>query len=182
MQSLERFTAVIAEAKKKHIPVRGYISCAFGCPYEGKMAESRVINLAEKLFALGCYEISIGDTIGVATPLHAQHLFMKLSEKIPITCLAAHFHDTYGQALANILAVLEIGVATIDASVAGLGGCPYASGASGNVAAEDVLYMLNGLGIKTGVDMAKLVAAGQFIYNFLDKKSLSKVALAWSKK
>lgn len=178
-ESLQRFLAVIAEAEKYAIPVRGYISCAFGCPYEGKIAEHAVISMAEKMFTLGCYEISIGDTIGVATPHQAKQLFTSLKRVVPSTQLAGHFHDTYGQALANIYALLDLGITTFDASVSGLGGCPYAPGASGNVATEDVVYMLQGLGLQTGVDLRALVEVGKFICQALNKRTNSKVAQAW---
>ncbi len=177
-ESLKRFASVMVKAKTLAIPVRGYISCAFGCPYEGKIAIQSVLSMAEKMLSLGCYEISIGDTIGVGTPLQAKTLYRALMQVVPVTQLAAHFHDTYGQALANIFAVLEEGVAVLDASVAGLGGCPYAVGATGNVATEDVLYLLNGLGIETGVDLKALVAVGKFICAALGKATQSKVAKA----
>lgn len=177
-ESLQRFAEVISAAKKHRIKVRGYVSCALGCPYEGEIKPSAVATVAEKLFELGCYEISLGDTIGVGTPKKAQDMVMAVAKKIPIKFLAAHFHDTYGQALANLLAVLECGIAVVDSSVAGLGGCPYAKGATGNVASEDVLYMLNGLGIVTGVDLNKLIAVGNFISHFLGRQSRSKVGIA----
>lgn len=177
-ESLQRFAAVIDTAKKHHIKVRGYVSCALGCPYEGEIKPAAVAAVAEKLFAMGCYEISLGDTIGVGTPKKAQDMIKTVAKKIPVQFLAGHFHDTYGQALANILAVMECGVAVFDSSVAGLGGCPYAKGATGNVASEDVLYLLNGLGIETGVDLNKLMRAGNFISRFLGRHSRSKVAIA----
>lgn len=179
-ESLARFTDVMAEAKKNNIQVRGYVSCVLGCPYEGEIKPDAVAHVAEKLFQMGCYEISLGDTIGVGTPAKAQIMVDTVAKKIPREKLAVHFHDTYGQALANIYAVLEKGIAIIDSSVAGLGGCPYAQGASGNAASEDVVYMLNGLGIKTEIDLDKLIAVGKFICNYLNKKSQSKVALARS--
>ncbi|MDF2867110.1 MAG: hydroxymethylglutaryl-CoA lyase, mitochondrial-like isoform [Gammaproteobacteria bacterium] len=175
-ESFTRFKPILSAAKQHGIPVRGYLSCAFGCPYEGKVTPAKVIAIAEQLYQLGCYEISIGDTIGIATPNQAFTLFKALAEIVPITALAAHFHNTYGQALANLYAVLQLGVTVIDSSVAGLGGCPYAKGASGNVATEDVLYMLNGLGIDTGVDMHKLLAAGKFISDYLGRLPDSKTA------
>lgn len=177
-ESLARFVAVMQAAKLRHIKVRGYLSCALGCPYEGNIAPQTVAAIAEKLFHLGCYEISLGDTIGVGTPGKVTAMLKAVSEKVPVNHLAAHFHDTYGQALANIYAALEYGIQVIDSSVSGLGGCPYAAGASGNVASEDVLYMLNGLDIKTGVDLDKLIEAGTFISQFLQRTSGSKVALA----
>lgn len=175
-ESFIRFKPILEAAKRHGIPVRGYISCAFACPYEGKILPAKVISIAKRLHQLGCYEISIGDTTGVATPGQAFTLFKALAEIIPITALAAHFHNTYGQALANLYALLQLGITTIDSSVAGLGGCPYARGASGNIATEDVLYMLNGLGIDTGVDMQKLLAAGKFISDYLGQVPDSKLA------
>lgn len=181
-ESLNRFADVIQVAKKHQIKVRGYISCALGCPYEGEVDPHVVASLAEKLFTLGCYEISLGDTIGVGTPLKAQKLVDITAAKIPLERISMHFHDTYGQALANIYAVLERGVSIIDSSVAGLGGCPYAPGASGNVSTEDVLYLLKGLGIETGVNLDKLCEAGMFISNFLKRPNRSKAALALTSK
>jgi hydroxymethylglutaryl-CoA lyase len=177
-ESLERFAPVCAAAQRDRVRVRGYISCALGCPYEGEIKPEAVADVAAKLMALGCYEVSLGDTIGVGTPAKAQRMIEKVAEWVPRDKLAVHFHDTYGQALANILASLERGVATVDSSVAGLGGCPYAKGASGNVASEDVLYMLNGLGIETGVDLEGLVEAGRFICAELGKAPVSKVSQA----
>ena len=174
-ESLNRSADVIQLAKKNKIKVRGYISCVMGCPYEGEVKASQVVPIAEKLFKWGCSEISLGDTIGVGTPKQAQLLVDKVAEKIPRKYIAAHFHDTYGQALANLFAVLERGIAVIDSSVSGLGGCPYAKGASGNVATEDVLYMLNGLGIETGVDLEKLLKAGKFISEQLNRPPRSKL-------
>jgi len=177
-ESLNRAAEVIVLAKKNKIKVRGYISCVMGCPYEGKVAVSQVVSIAEKLFGWGCSEISLGDTIGVGTPKQAQMLVKAVAEKIPKKYLAAHFHDTYGQALANLFAVLECGISVIDSSVSGLGGCPYAKGASGNVATEDVLYMLNGLGIETGVDLEKLLKTGRFISDYLNRPPRSKLGQA----
>ncbi len=177
-ESLERFAGVIARARQNQIRVRGYVSCVLGCPYEGTISSAAVAAVAGRLFELGCYEISLGDTIGVGTAQQAQRLIDVVTEKIPLQQLAVHFHDTYGQALANILAVLEKGIAVVDSSVAGLGGCPYATGASGNLASEDLLYMLNGLDIKTGVDLKALVAAGNYISDQLGCPSGSKVARA----
>jgi len=177
-ESLERFAPVMAEAKARGVPVRGYVSCVLGCPYEGEIAPAAVAEVAAKLFEMGCYEVSLGDTIGTGTPAKAQAMLAAVMERVPVEKLAVHFHDTYGQALANILASLEMGVAVVDSSVAGLGGCPYAKGASGNVASEDVLYMLNGLGIGTGVDLDRLIAAGAFISEAIGRPTASKVARA----
>ena len=173
--SIKTISDVISLAKKNNIRVRGYLSCVLGCPYEGEISPDAVARLAEQLIQLGCYEISLGDTIGVGTPIKTQCLLETVKRKAPVEKLAVHFHDTYGQALVNIYAALEMGVAVIDSSVAGLGGCPYAKGASGNVASEDVLYMLNGMGIKTGVDLAQLMQAGRFITMYLEKATRSKV-------
>src|SRR3954465_4922662 len=162
-ESLERFRPVVSEAKKSAIRVRGYISCVVGCPYEGEVKPARVAEVAGALFEMGCYEVSLGDTIGVGTPGKTKQMIEACARRVPIERLAGHYHDTYGQALANIYASLEAGVATFDSSIAGLGGCPYAKGASGNVATEDVVYLLNGLGIETGVDLDKLVGIGQWI-------------------
>ncbi|EDM46955.1 hydroxymethylglutaryl-CoA lyase [Marinobacter algicola] len=177
-ESLERFLPVMEAAKQHHIPVRGYVSTVLGCPYEGDIAPEQVAKVAKALAELGCYEISLGDTIGVGTPLKAKRMLEAVAAEVPIEKLAAHFHDTYGQALANLYAVLEEGISVIDASVAGLGGCPYAKGASGNVATEDVLYLLNGLGIETGVDLDKLVATGEWISEQLKRHNGSKVGQA----
>src|SRR5690606_17804163 len=162
-QSMERFAPVCAAARARNIRVRGYVSCVLGCPYEGAVAPGKVAEVAERLYRLGCYEISLGDTIGVGTPGAAVAMLEAVAARVPIDHLAVHFHDTYGQALANILACLERGVAVVDSSVSGLGGCPYAPGAAGNVATEDVLYMLDGLGIETGVDLDAVAAAGRLI-------------------
>ena len=155
-----------------------FVSCVLGCPYEGDIAVSAVADVAAKLHEMGCYEVSLGDTIGVGTPAKAQAMLDAVSARVPVEHLAVHFHDTYGQALANILACLERGVAVADSSTAGLGGCPYAKGASGNVATEDVLYMLNGLGIETGVDLDQVARAGWAVSDLLDRKPASKVSLA----
>lgn len=176
--SIERFIPVIEAAKAKNIAVRGYVSCVLGCPYEGDIAVSEVARVAELLYKMGCYEVSLGDTIGVGTPVNARKMVEAVAEKVPVGKLALHFHDTYGQALANILACLETGVRVIDSSVAGLGGCPYAKGASGNLATEDLVYMLHGLGIETGVDLPRLIEAGNTISQALGRKNGSKVALA----
>ncbi|MCK6451410.1 MAG: hydroxymethylglutaryl-CoA lyase [Alphaproteobacteria bacterium] len=177
-ESLERFERVAAAALGRGWRVRGYISCVLGCPYEGPVEPAVVADVAAKLLAMGCYEISLGDTIGVGTPARAQAMIDVVTARVPLDRLAVHFHDTYGQALANILASLEKGVAVVDSSVAGLGGCPYAKGATGNVASEDVLYLLNGLGIRTGVDMDRLAACGRFISDFLGRAPVSRVARA----
>ncbi|MEE4245683.1 MAG: hydroxymethylglutaryl-CoA lyase [Kangiellaceae bacterium] len=177
-ESIERFTPVIEQAKIDNIKVRGYVSCVLGCPYEGQIAPSAVAHVASKLYQLGCYEISLGDTIGVGTPRAAQNMLEKVATDVPITNLAVHFHDTYGQALSSIFACLQLGIMTVDSSVAGLGGCPYAKGASGNVATEDVVYMLNGMGIETGVNLTKLIETGKFISEQLGRTTQSKVARA----
>lgn len=162
-ESYERFKPVMALAKKNKIKVRGYLSTCFGCPFEGKVSEAKVIQLAKRLHQMGCYEISIGDTIGVANPAQVQSLFKKLKKVVPVKKLAAHFHDTRGTALANILAAYEVGVRVFDASIGGLGGCPYAPGAAGNVSTEDVVYMFQGMGIKTGLNIEKMVAMNPWL-------------------
>ncbi|HEY8554714.1 MAG TPA: hydroxymethylglutaryl-CoA lyase [Burkholderiales bacterium] len=177
-ESLERFRPVVEAARAHHIRVRGYLSCVIACPYEGPIAPARVADVAERLYALGCYEISLGDTIGVGTPGQVKAMIEAVARRVPIEKLAGHYHDTYGQALANIYASLELGVAAFDSSVAGLGGCPYAPGASGNVATEDVVYLLHGLGIETGVDLEALVDVGEFICDALGRETTSKVARA----
>lgn len=177
-ESIQRLSEVTKQALDLDMKVRGYVSCVLGCPYEGEIQPKRVVEVCEKLYEAGCFEISLGDTIGVGTPGKAKALFQTVSQSIDINHLAAHFHDTYGQALANLYACLELGVPTIDASVAGLGGCPYAKGASGNVATEDVVYMLQGLGYETGIDLNKLVQAGDTICKALGKENRSKVAQA----
>jgi len=181
-ESFERFAPVCAAAAKANIKVRGYISCVLGCPYEGEVPPARVADVAARLLALGTYEISLGDTIGVGTPAKTQAMLDTVAAQVPVEKLAVHFHDTYGQALANILAALEKGVTVTDSSVAGLGGCPYAPGASGNVASEDVLYMLNGMGIRTGVDLEKLVRTGRFIADALHRTPASKANIALSQR
>jgi isopropylmalate/homocitrate/citramalate synthase len=181
-ESLERFAPVAAAARAKGMRVRGYISCVAGCPYEGAIAPAAVASVARALDAMGCYELSLGDTIGVGTPGKVRAMIEAVAGEVPIARLAVHFHDTYGQALANLYAALELGVATADSSVAGLGGCPYAKGASGNVATEDVVYMLDGLGIETGVDLVKVFEAGRFICAALGREGTSKVAKALAAK
>lgn len=177
-ESLQRFEPVLQAARPLGIPVRGYVSCVAGCPYQGEVQPGAVAQVAKSLLDMGCYEISLGDTIGVGTPGQIKALIEVLARQIPVPKLAGHFHDTYGQALANILAALECGVAVFDSSVAGLGGCPYAVGASGNVATEDLLYMLHGLAIATGVDIARTAAAGTFICEVLGRGTRSRVAQA----
>ncbi len=178
-ESLQRFKPVMEAARQHGISVRGYVSCVLGCPYEGDITPDQVLSVARELIDMGCREISLGDTIGIGTPGAVRTLIGKLSQEIPCDRLAVHFHDTYGQALANIYAALLEGVSVVDSSVAGLGGCPYATGASGNVATEDVLYMLNGLGIQTGVDLSRLIAAGQRICEVLGRDTGSRVAKAF---
>lgn len=175
-ESLKHFAEVISLASKHKIPVRAYISCALGCPFEGDISAEVVAKLADQLYRLGCYEIALGDTIGVGTAAKAQQLVRAVAKKVPIEHIAMHFHDTYGQALTNIYATLELGIQTFDAAVSGLGGCPYAAGATGNVATEDVLYLLNGLQIETGVDLTKVIEAGAFIDQYLERTSQSKVS------
>jgi hydroxymethylglutaryl-CoA lyase len=177
-ESLARYAEICILAAGAGVAVRGYVSCVLGCPYEGEVAPAVVTAVAERLLAMGCYEISLGDTIGVGTAGKAAALIDAISRRVPVARLAAHFHDTYGQALANVLAVLERGVAVVDASVAGLGGCPYARGASGNLATEDLLYMLGGLQVETGVDLQSVAAAGRFISAALGRPPASKVAVA----
>jgi len=181
-ESLDRFRPVAQSALARGMRVRGYVSCVLGCPYEGNIAPRAVTEVAQALLDMGCYEISLGDTIGVGTPLKARAMVDAVASVVPISRLAVHFHDTYGQALANIFACLEQGIGIVDSSVAGLGGCPYAKGASGNVATEDVVYMLEGMGISTGIDLDKLAAAGRMIMGALGKDIASKVAAALSVK
>ena len=177
-QSLERFAPVVAAARAEGLRVRGYVSCVLGCPYQGEVPVQSVVDVAGALHDMGCYEISLGDTIGTGTPGKTRVLLDAVAARVPIAALAGHFHDTYGQALANILTALEAGVATFDSSVAGLGGCPYARGATGNVATEDVVYMLHGMGIATGVDMDRLLDAAQFICAALDRPTASRAGRA----
>jgi hydroxymethylglutaryl-CoA lyase len=183
-ESLQRFRPVAEAARHADVKVRGYVSCVLGCPYEGEVAPARVAEVAGALYDMGCYEVSLGDTIGVGTPGKTKAMLEACAARVPLERLAGHYHDTYGQALANIYASLELGVRTFDASVAGLGGCPYAMGASGNVATEDVVYMLHGLGMDTGIDLDRLVEIGQWISGMLGKEPASKAgrALAAKKK
>lgn len=176
--SLVQFKSVITHAKENHLWVRGYISCVLGCPYEGEVPIAKVVDVARELFDAGCDEISLGDTIGIGTPKKAVKLIREVSQIIPIERCAVHFHDTYGQALANIYACIEEGIRIVDSSCAGLGGCPYAKGASGNVATEEVIFMLEGMGFDTGVNLSKLIQAGHYISQILGIKNRSKVALA----
>ena len=179
-ESIERFKPVIDAAKQHGIAVRGYVSCVLGCPYEGEITAAAVVHVAKELFGLGCYEISLGDTIGTGTPVKTRVLLQAVKKEIPVPHIAAHFHDTYGQALANLVIALEEGVSVIDSAAAGLGGCPYARGATGNVSTEDVLYMLHGMGIETGVDIEKIAAAGRFIAEAVGKPLISKVGQVYA--
>jgi len=178
-ESLQRFEPVMALAKVRGVRVRGYVSTVLGCPYQGDVPLSEVVRVARALFRLGCYEISLGDTIGIGTPRKARAMLRSVADEVPLSALAVHFHDTRGQALANVFACVEAGVRVVDASVGGLGGCPYAAGASGNVATEDVVYALHGMGFETGIDLGKLVAAGRFICSAIGRRNGSKLALAW---
>ena len=177
-ESLQRFEAVMHAARERGVAVRGYVSCVLGCPYEGAIAPAAVATVAAALHQMGCHEISLGDTIGVGTPGRTRAMLEAVAQRVPVERLAGHFHDTYGQALANVYAALQLGVAVFDASVAGLGGCPYAPGASGNLATEDLLYMLDGLGIDTGVRLEGLLAADRYICAALARPTQSRVALA----
>ncbi|MGB0894523.1 MAG: hydroxymethylglutaryl-CoA lyase [Parashewanella sp.] len=177
-ESIARFKPVMELAKQNDIAVRGYVSCVLGCPYEGEVKVSEVVRVTEMLHDLGCYEISLGDTIGVGTPSKAHEMLKTVIKSVPVERLALHFHDTYGQALANIQACLETGIKVFDSSVAGLGGCPYAKGASGNLASEDLIYMLHGMGLKTGIDLQKMALVGDKICNVLGRTNNSKVAVA----
>ena len=181
-ESLNRFNDVMAAAKANDVKVRGYVSCVVGCPYEGLINPEIVAEVSARMYEMGCYEISLGDTIGVGTPGSFRNMLRSVTSRVPVEHLAVHCHDTYGQALANILTSLELGVRVVDSSTAGLGGCPYAAGASGNVATEDVLYMLQGLGLSTGVDLNKVAAAGNFISQALKRETMSKVGRAISAK
>jgi hydroxymethylglutaryl-CoA lyase len=177
-ESLDRFRPVVQAAREAEVKVRGYVSCVLGCPYEGEIAPQRVAHVAAALYEMGCYEVSLGDTIGVGTPGKTKAMLQACTAGVPMAQLAGHYHDTYGQALANIYASLELGVRTFDASIAGLGGCPYAAGASGNVATEDVVYLMQGLGIDTGIDLGRLVGIGQWICGILGKEPASKAGRA----
>ncbi len=179
-ESLERFAPIMAAAQQQVVSVRGYVSCVLGCPYEGQVAPEQVAAVARELYAMGCYEVSLGDTIGTGTAGATRRMFEVVGKDVPRAKLAGHFHDTYGQAIANLYASLLEGINVFDSSIAGLGGCPYAKGASGNVATEDVLYLLNGLGIETGIDMDKLLVAGQQICSVLGRPTGSRVARARS--
>ncbi len=177
-ESLKRFEPIVSAASALEIKVRGYVSCVVGCPYEGAVAPEKAAEVAKILYDMGCYEVSLGDTIGVGNPASVSRLLEACARHVPMAKLAGHYHDTYGMAVANIYASLQMGLAVFDASVAGLGGCPYAKGASGNVATEDVVYLLEGLGISTGIDLQRLVEAGAFISAHLGRESASKAARA----
>jgi hydroxymethylglutaryl-CoA lyase len=177
-ESIERFIPVIEQAQADEVKVRGYVSTVLGCPYQGEVPVSDVVRVARRMYELGCYEISLGDTIGVGTPTKARAMLHAVAQQVPISALAVHFHDTYGQALANILACLEEGARVIDSSVSGTGGCPYAKGATGNVASEDVVYMLHGMGMTTGIDLDQLVATGAWLARQLGKETASRVTRA----
>ncbi|MBR1270579.1 hydroxymethylglutaryl-CoA lyase [Bradyrhizobium sp. AUGA SZCCT0222] len=181
-ESIERFKPVVARAKADGIRVRGYISCVLGCPFDGEVKPQAVVDVAKTLWDLGCYEVSLGDTIGVGTPMKARQLLRAVAGSVPMEKLAMHFHDTYGQALANLYAGMEEGARVIDSAAGGLGGCPYAPGATGNVATEDVIYMLEGLGMKTGVDMTKLLAATNEVSRLIGRPPVSRVASALNAK
>jgi hydroxymethylglutaryl-CoA lyase len=181
-ESLERFKPVVAHARADGIKVRGYVSCVLGCPYDGEIKPLAVVDVAKALWNLGCYEISLGDTIGVGTPRKAREMLRAVAGDVPVAHLAMHFHDTYGQALANLYAGMEEGVRVIDAAAGGLGGCPFAPGATGNVATEDVVYMLEGMGISTGVDMTKLLAATNEISRLINRPPVSRVVNALNAK
>jgi hydroxymethylglutaryl-CoA lyase len=177
-ESIERFVPVIERAQADEVKVRGYVSTVLGCPYQGDVPIGDVVRVARRLYQLGCYEISLGDTIGVGTPAKARAMLHAVAQEVPIEALSVHFHDTYGQALANILACLEEGVRVVDSSVSGTGGCPYAKGATGNVASEDVVYMLHGMGMATGVDLDLLIATGAWLSAQLHKETSSRVTRA----
>ena len=174
-QSIERFIPILEQAKNDRIQVRGYISTVLGCPYQGEVPVADVVRVSKRLYELGCYEISLGDTIGIGTPKNARRMLAAVAAEIPISALAVHFHDTRGQALANILACLEEGVRVVDSAVSGTGGCPYAKGASGNVASEDVVYMLEGIGMNTGIQLEKLITTGRWLSQLLGRETSSKV-------
>lgn len=177
-ESLKRFEPILSAASALEIPVRGYVSCVVGCPYEGTVAPAQAASVAKTLFDMGCYEVSLGDTIGVGNPTSIHKLIEACASQVPITKLAGHYHDTYGMAIANIYASLQMGMAVFDSSIAGLGGCPYAQGASGNVATEDVVYLLQGLGIETGIDLAKLAAIGDWISLAINRPNGAKAGRA----
>jgi len=177
-ESIERFMPVLERAKADGVAVRGYVSTVLGCPYQGDVPLADVVRVAKRLHALGCYEVSLGDTIGIGTPAKARAMLAAVAEQVPMSALAVHFHDTRGQALANILACFELGVAVVDSSVSGAGGCPYAQGATGNVASEDVVYMLHGMGISTGIDLQNLIETGRWLSAQLNRANNSKVGLA----
>ncbi|WP_049622135.1 hydroxymethylglutaryl-CoA lyase [Frateuria defendens] len=179
-ESIERFASVLERARVDGVPVRGYVSTVLGCPYQGEVPVADVVRVARRLHELGCYEVSLGDTIGVGTPTRARAMLHAVAQEVPLRALAVHFHDTYGQALANILACLEEGVRVVDSAVSGTGGCPYAKGATGNVASEDVVYMLHGMGLHTGIDLDKLVATGAWLAAQLGKDTASRVTKARS--
>ena len=179
-QSLERFRPVLERANADGVRVRGYVSTVLGCPYQGEVPVADVVRVATRLHALGCYEVSLGDTIGTGTPRKARAMLKAVASEVPLSALAVHFHDTYGQAMANILACLEEGVAVVDSAVSGTGGCPYAKGASGNVASEDVVYLLHGMGLETGIDAARLSETGQWLSTLLGRETGSKVTRARS--
>ena len=177
-ESLKRFEPILSSASALEIPVRGYVSCVVGCPYEGDIAPEQAASVAKSLFEMGCYEVSLGDTIGVGNPASVGRMLEACARAVPIGKLAGHYHDTYGMAIANIYASLQLGMATFDSSVAGLGGCPYAKGASGNVATEDVVYLMHGLGIETGIDLAKLAAIGNWISSAINRPNGAKAGRA----
>ncbi|EXI89150.1 MAG: Hydroxymethylglutaryl-CoA lyase YngG [Candidatus Accumulibacter sp. BA-94] len=177
-ESLKRFAAVVDSASALEIPVRGYVSCVIACPYEGRIAPQKVAAVAQRLFEMGCHEISLGDTIGVGTPVRVQQMIEACAAVVPLDRLAGHYHDTFGMAIANVYASLEVGMAVFDSSIGGLGGCPYALGASGNVATEDVLFLLQGLGIDSGMDMTALLIASDYIAQHLGRQPAAKAARA----
>ncbi len=177
-ESLKRFEPIVSAASALEIPVRGYVSCVVGCPYEGAIAPGQAASVARTLFDMGCYEVSLGDTIGVGNPASIQRLIETCARQIPVARLAGHYHDTYGMAIANIYASLQMGMAVFDSSIAGLGGCPYARGASGNVATEDVVYLMQGLGIETGIDLAKLALVGDWISTAINRPNGAKAGRA----
>ena len=181
-ESLQRFAPVLERARQANVPVRGYVSCVLGCPYEGEIEPDQVARVARALYDMGCFEVSLGDTIGTGTPLAAKRMLEAVARDIPMDKLAAHFHDTYGQAIANLYAVLEEGISVIDSAAAGLGGCPYAKGAAGNVASEDVVYLLNGLGIEHGIDLDTLAATGDWITRTIGRPNRSKASVALAAK